>query len=198
MKLQDRWRSLPEVIAYRVGQHPQVPSLVARFEEDGHRYLVREYIKGELLSQSLIPGIIWSQTQVFDFLMDLIGVLCFVHSFNYIHQDINPHNIIRRDDDGRFNLIGFSTVKDLGNTALNIPANYHNSSYVPYEQEHHAPHFNSDLYAVGVIAIQALTGNPIDRDADSYEFQWQDARLDTQQATPAIQRAVSAPHRTKL
>ncbi len=169
-------------IAYRVGQHSQVPSLVAKFEEDGHRYLVREYIEGELLSQALIPGMIWSQTQVFDFLMDLIGILCFVHSFNYIHQDINPHNIIRRNDDGRFNLIGFSTIKDLGNTDLNILANYHNSSYVPYEQEHHSPQFNSDIYAVGAIAIQALTGKPIERDADSYEFQWQenlkiDARL---------------------
>jgi eukaryotic-like serine/threonine-protein kinase len=166
-------------IAYRVGHHPQIPSIVAKFEEDGHRYLVREYIEGELLSQVLIPGTIWSQTQVFDFLMDLIGVLCFVHSFNYIHQDINPHNIIRRNDDGRFNLIGFSAVKDLGNIDLNIPANYpvncNNSSYTPYEQEHNLPQFNSDIYAVGAIAIQALTGKfPIERDPDSYEFQWQD------------------------
>ena len=184
-------------IAYRVGQHPQVPSLVARFEEDGHRYLVREYIEGELLSQELIPGMIWSQTQVFDFLMDLIGILCFVHSFNYIHQDINPHNIIRRDDDGRFNLIGFSTVKDLGNTDRNITANYHNSSYVPYEQEHHAPHFNSDLYAVGVIAIQALTGNPIDRDADSYEFQWQDNLKIDARLVKIIDRMVRPDYRNR-
>lgn len=174
-------------IAYRVGQHPQIPSIVAKFEEDGHRYLVREYIEGELLSQELMPGMIWSQTQVFDFLMDLIGILCFVHSFNYIHQDINPHNIIRRYDDGKFNLIGFSAVIDLGNTDLstlaNYQVNYNNSSYIPYEQEHNSPQFNSDIYAVGAIAIQALTGKfPIDRDPDSYEFQWQnnlkiDARL---------------------
>ena len=174
-------------IAYRVGHHPQIPAVVARFEEDGHRYLVREYIEGELLSQELTLEVTWDQTQVFDFLMDLIGILCFVHTFNYIHQDINPYNIIRRNDDSRFNLIGFSAVKDLGNIdqclSLNYSINCNSSSYIPYEQEHNSPQFNSDIYAVGAIAIQALTGKfPIDRDPDSYEFQWPekvkiDARL---------------------
>ena len=189
-------------IAYRVGQHPQVPSIVARFEEDGHRYLVREYIEGELLSQELVPGSIWSQTQVFDFLMDLIGILCFVHSFNYIHQDINPHNIIRRYDDSRFNLIGFSGAKVLGNkdpnSLANYPVNYNNSSYIPYEQEHNSPQFNSDIYAVGAIAIQALTGNfPIQRDADSYEFQWQDdLRIDAR-LVKIIDRMVRPDYRNR-
>jgi eukaryotic-like serine/threonine-protein kinase len=166
-------------IAYHVGQHPQVPSLVAKFVEDDDLYLVREYIDGDFLSQELIPGSTWSQTQVFDFLMDLIGILCFVHSFNYIHQDINPDNIIRRSDDGRFNLIGFSYVKDLASTWQNMPnhdvSNINDPSYTPYEQELNIPHLNSDIYAVGAIAIQAITGKfPIEKDAYSYELKWQD------------------------
>jgi eukaryotic-like serine/threonine-protein kinase len=189
-------------IAYRVGQHPQVPAIVAKFEEDGHRYLVREYIEGELLSQELIPGTIWSQTQVFDFLMDLIGILCFVHSFNYIHQDINPHNIIRRDDDSRFNLIGFSAAKNLGNTDLNASANYqtncNSSSYIPYEQEHNSSQLNSDIYAVGAIAIQALTGNfPLDRDDDSYEFKWQDDLKIDARLLKIIDRMVRPDYRNR-
>ena len=189
-------------IAYQVGQHPQIPSIVAKFEEDGHRYLVREYVEGKLLSQELLAGKIWSQTQVFDFLIDLIGTICFVHSFNYIHQDINPHNIIRRDDDGRFNLIGFSAVKDVGDIKSNIPAsnlnNCHSSSYVPYEQEHNLPQFNSDIYAVGAIAIQALTGKfPIDRDPDSYELQWQtDLKIDDR-LVKIIDRMVRPDYRNR-
>jgi eukaryotic-like serine/threonine-protein kinase len=189
-------------IAYRVGHHPQVPSIVAKFEEDRHRYLVREYIEGELLSQELIPGTIWSQTQVFDFLMDLVGILCFVHGCNYIHQDINPHNIIRRHDDASFNLIGFSAVKDLGNIDPNISANYpancNNSSYIPYEQEHNFSQFNSDIYGVGVIAIQALTGKfPIERDADSYEFQWRDNLNIDDRLTKIIDRMVRPDYRNR-
>jgi eukaryotic-like serine/threonine-protein kinase len=164
-------------IAHQVGQHPQIPTLIAKFTEDGNRYLVSEYIDGEILARELATGCIWSQTQVFDFLMDLTGILCFVHSFKYIHQDIHPHHVIRRNDDGRFNLIGFSSIKDLGSSWQNRP-NYdtHNlkgSSYIPYEQEQNVPQFNSDLYAVGAIAIQALTGKfPVERDPDSYEFKW--------------------------
>lgn len=189
-------------IAHRVGNHPQVPSIVAKFEEDGHRYLVREYIDGKVLSQELIPGITWSQTQVFDFLMDMIGVLCFVHSFKYIHQDINPHNIIRRNDDDRFNLIGFSSAKELGrierHISINYPPNCNHSIYIPYEQEQNAAQFNSDIYSVGAIAIQALTGKfPIDRDSDSYEFQWR-AELDIdERLIKIINRMVRPDYRNR-
>lgn len=171
-------------ILYKVGQHPQIPALVAKFEEDGNKYLVREYIEGELLSQELAQDFIWTQTQVFDFLMDLMGILSFVHSFKYIHQDINPKNIIRRKDNGRFSLIGFSAAKDLGSVQHNIPSQNSNGQvniaigtpgYIPYEQEQNISQFNSDIYAVGVIAIQALTNKfPISQDPRSYELSWRD------------------------
>jgi eukaryotic-like serine/threonine-protein kinase len=188
-------------IAHRVGCHPQIPAIVAKFTEDGHRYLVREYIDGEPLSQELTPGLIWSQTQVFDFLMDLVGILCFVHSCGYIHQDINPHNIIRGHDDQKFNLIGFSGVKDVSNHLAplqNYPVNCNNSVYVPYEQEQNAAQFNSDIYAVGAIAIQALTGKfPLERDPDSYEFTWQDqVRIDPK-LSKIIDRMVRPDYRNR-
>jgi eukaryotic-like serine/threonine-protein kinase len=174
---------LQTTIFSQVGQHPQIPTLIAKFEEDGERYLVREYIDGELLSKELAQGLRWSQIQTFDFLMDLMGILSFVHSFRYIHQDIGPDNIIRRSLDGRFSLIGFSGVKDLGRIGQNLPnspqpkspSSLGFSGYIPYEQEQNTPQFNSDLYAVGVIAIQALTGKfPLDRDPHSYELNWRD------------------------
>ncbi len=168
-------------IAYQVGSHPQIPSLVAKFEDNSNRYLVREYIDGELLSKEISSGSIWSQTQVFDFLLDLVGILAFVHSYNYIHQDITPHNIIRREDDGRFNLIGFSSVKDLNSNWIAPAQNsdVRDSSYIPYEQERGVSQFNSDLYAVGAICIQAITGTfPLARDLDTYEFKWRDDARD--------------------
>jgi eukaryotic-like serine/threonine-protein kinase len=166
-------------IAYQVGKHPQIPSLITKFVADGDRYLLREYIDGEPLTQELTPGVIWSQTQVFDLLIELLGILNFVHSFQYIHQDINPHNIIRRHDDGRLFLIGFGCVRDLGNAWQNLPReeskNINDPSYVPYEQEQNVSKINSDIYAVGAIAIQALTGRyPIEKDAYSYELKWRD------------------------
>jgi eukaryotic-like serine/threonine-protein kinase len=170
-------------ICQKVGRHPQIPTLLAKFEEDGSRYLVSEYINGDLLSQELAMGSIWSQTQVFDFLIDLVDILQYVHSFQYIYQDINPKNIIRRKDDGRFISIGFSAIKDLGSVWHQISkhdARYINISigtpgYIPYEQEQNSVQFNSDIYAVGVIAIQALTGEfPILKDDRTHELKWRD------------------------
>jgi eukaryotic-like serine/threonine-protein kinase len=173
-------------IADRVGRHPQIPSLVARFIENEDRYLVREYIEGEMLSQQLVSGSRWNQTQGFDFLLELMGILAFVHSFKYIHQDITPHNIIRANSDSRFNLIGFSSTRDLGNSSPNLSINHdsnlNRSNYIPYEQEQNLPQFNSDIYAIGVIAIQALAGKTqIDQDPDTYELDWKDdVNIDSQ------------------
>jgi eukaryotic-like serine/threonine-protein kinase len=170
-------------ILQKVGKHPQIPTLLAKFKEDGSRFFVSEYINGDLLSNELDIGSMWSQTQVFDFLSDLVEMLDFIHSFKYIHQDINPKNIIRRKDDGRFTPIGFSAIKDLGSVWHQISkhdARYVNVSigtpgYIPYEQEQNLPQFNSDLYAVGVIAIQALTGEfPILKDEQTHELKWRD------------------------
>ncbi len=177
-QLAEKLFEIQSAISYQVGQHPQIPSLITTFEEDGERYLVREYIDGEFLSQELIPGATWTQTQVFDFLFDLSEILCFVHSFKYIHQDLNPHNIIRRHD-GRFCLIGFSSVKDLGSVWPNLVdedgRHINDPSYTPYEQEQGISKLNSDIYAIGSIAIQALTGRlPIEKDPYTYELKWRD------------------------
>lgn len=170
-------------ILHKVGQHPRIPTLIAKFEENGNRYFVREYIDGDLLSQEISRGSTWTQIQVFDFIIDLMEILSFVHKFKYIHQDINPRNIIRRKDNGRFSLIGFSSVKNVESVWHNIPEHPESNinvaigtpGYTPYEQEQNASQFNSDIYAVGVIAIQALTNEfPIDRNPRSYELKWRD------------------------
>lgn len=177
-------------ILQKVGEHALIPSLLAKFEEDGSRYFVSEYIDGDLLSDELAitsgrlaKGSVWSQIQVFDFLVDLVSTLEFIHSCKYIHQDINPKNIIRHKKDGRFISIGFSAVKDLGSVWHHISRQdprYVNVSigtpgYIPDEQAENKSQFNSDLYAVGVIAIQALTGQfPILKDPHTHELKWRD------------------------
>ena len=166
-------------IAYKIGQHPQIPTLIGKFVEDGTQYLVREYIDGELLGRELARGLTWSQPEVLDLLTDLIGILCFVHSCRYIHQEIDPHHIIRRSDDRRFNLIGLSLVKDIDSpwqsTTEDPTRSMPPSVYIPYEQEQHKAQFNSDIYAVGAIAIQSLLGkSSLDRDPDTYELKWRD------------------------
>jgi eukaryotic-like serine/threonine-protein kinase len=188
-------------IAYQVGQHPQIPALMTTFEEAGERFLVREYIDGEFLSQELTAGATWTQTQVFDFLFDLTEILGFVHNFKYIHQDINPHNIIRRHD-GRFCLIGFSSVKDLGSTWPNLveedSRHINDPSYTPYEQEQGVSKLNSDIYAVGAIAIQAIVGKfPLEKDGYTYELKWRDEANINQKLADIIHKMVRPDYRNR-
>jgi len=168
-------------VLYRLGAHPQIPQLFAHFEELSEFYLVQEYIDGKDLSHELIKGKVWEIFTVVDLLQNLLTVLSFVHQHNVIHRDIKPENIIRRRD-GQIFLIDFGVVKQIATPTMVL--NGHEDAaytvgigtpgYMPSEQAHGEPKFASDLYAIGMIGIQALTGIPpssLQKD-DNLEIVW--------------------------
>jgi eukaryotic-like serine/threonine-protein kinase len=205
--LMDRVFEVQADILHKIGKHPLLPSLIGKFEEGGERYLVREFIDGEFLSEEFKAGPRWSQIQAFDFISDLMDILSFMHSYKYIHQDINPHTIIRRKQDGRFSLIGFGAIKDPSNVWQNLPLRAQEKlnsvaigtpGYIPYEQERNSARFNSDIYAVGAIAIQGLTGEfPIPKDPITYELQWQDRVKIDLRLVKIIDRMVRPDYRNR-
>ncbi len=153
-----------------LGKHDQIPQLLAYFEENQEFYLVQELIEGHDLTQELPPGNQLSEAFVIKLLKDILEVLAFVHQHNTIHRDIKPSNIRRRQKDGKIVLIDFGAVKQVkglqvnsqGQTVLTVPIGTH--GYMPSEQAKGDPRLSSDIYAVGIICIQALTGiNPIPR-----------------------------------
>lgn len=174
----------------KLGKHDQVPQLLAYFEQDQEFYLVEEYILGNPLSTELKPGHCWSERQVIQLLQDVLGILKFVHSYGLIHRDLKPSNLMRRQQDGRIVLIDFGVVKQAwtqvvtvqGETctsfAIGMPATMAigTPGYMPSEQGLGRPRPNSDIYALGMIGIKALTGlHPIQlpRAANSSELFWQ-------------------------
>ncbi|MEO6862638.1 MAG: serine/threonine-protein kinase [Microcoleus sp.] len=150
-------------VLYRLGQHDRIPELLARFEEDGYFYLVYQFIEGQPLYQELIEGQPWEEPQVIALLKDILEVLVFVHKQNVIHRDVHPQNLIRRTSDSKIVLIDFGAVKEI-NTSQNSTDQTQSrgggtqQEYIPPEQAIGAPKFCSDIYAVGIIGIQALTG----------------------------------------
>jgi serine/threonine protein kinase len=150
-------------VLYRLGQHDRIPELLARFEEDGYFYLVYQFIEGQPLYQELIEGQPWEEPQVIALLKDILEVLVFVHKQNVIHRDVHPQNLIRRASDSKIILIDFGAVKEI-NTSQNSTDQTQSrgggtqQEYIPPEQAIGAPKFCSDIYAVGIIGIQALTG----------------------------------------
>lgn len=149
----------------RIGKaHDQIPDLLAYFEQDHEFYLVQEYVEGQTLEQELKDGHRLSQAQVIALLKDVLQVLAFVHQQGIIHRDIKPANLIRRQRDGKIILIDFGAVKEVRkqgsdtnrNTSLTV--SIESRGYSPPEQLEGRPCPASDIYAVGMLALHALTG----------------------------------------
>lgn len=148
----------------KLGKHDQIPQLLAYFEQSAEFYLVQEFIEGHPLTQELPPSQRWSESQVIQLLEEILSILAFVHDQKVIHRDIKPDNIIRRQQDGKLVLIDFGAVKEVRAQQTVVSGQVSQTvaigtpGYMPTEQTRGKPRFSSDLYAVGIIGIQALTG----------------------------------------
>ena len=171
----------------RLGQHEQIPALLDSFEEDGEFYFVQEYIDGFPLSEEISGRFQLSEDQVIAVLDDVLQVLDFVHANNVIHRDIKPGNLIRRRD-GKLVLIDFGAVKEIQTQLTTAPTGTSSGQtgftvgigtqgYTPSEQLAGRPRYSSDLYALGVTAIQMLTGlmpHEIAEHPHTGELMWED------------------------
>jgi WD40 repeat protein len=151
-----------------LGKHPQIPELLAHFQQERYQYLVQEFIEGENLQQELARNGPFSESQVLKLLQDLLPVLQFVHDRNVIHRDIKPPNIIRRriaqtpiiytypNLTGELVLVDFGAAKlveGLTETGTVIGS----PEFVAPEQIRGQAVYASDLYSLGVTAIYLLT-----------------------------------------
>lgn len=167
----------------QLGNHPQIPRIVDFFEEENNFFLVQELIEGKNLRQELSETKHFNQSQVIKLLTDVLEVLKFIHESGYIHRDIKPSNLIRNRFDGRFFVIDFGAVKEKINPKnIGIQGKFTRTvgilspGYTPEEQYNGIPKFCSDIYALGMVAIEALTKvhpQDLSRNINS-ELMWRD------------------------
>jgi eukaryotic-like serine/threonine-protein kinase len=164
-------------IMNRLGHCDRIPRLLAYFEQGQEFFLVQELIEGHDLSQEILPGQPWSEVKTLAMVKDVLEVLLIVQQNNVIHRDLKPSNLMRRRQDNRIILIDFGSVKQVSTQIIDAAGQVKQTvavgtkSYMPMEQMMGRPGFYSDIYALGVIAIQALTGIeprelPIDDDGE--------------------------------
>ncbi|OLP18428.1 hypothetical protein BST81_10730 [Leptolyngbya sp. 'hensonii'] len=204
-------------ILERLGKHDQIPQLLAYFEEGQEFYLVQELIEGHPLSYELPLGRQMPEARVVSILWDLLKILEAVHSQGVIHRDIKPNNIIRRQADGKLVLIDFGAVKEIHTASQSqLEADDQQAQpqstflqrddpldsrtigigtrgYIPVEQYRGHPRFNSDIYAVGMTAVRALTGLPPDRlqeDFSTGQILWEKSTRVGQELATILDRMV--------
>ena len=170
-------------VLYKLGSHDQIPRLLAHFQEGEEFYLVQEFADGTDLSTEIGDDRHLTEPQIISLLQEILEILAFVHSHGVVHRDIKPANLIRRNHDRKIVLIDFGAVKEISSLSGDRQANTNitiaigSPGYMPIEQLRGKPRFSSDLYAVGMMIIQAITGQEpklFGEHPDTAELTWRD------------------------
>ncbi|WP_319419262.1 protein kinase domain-containing protein [Pleurocapsa sp. FMAR1] len=166
-------------ILERLGYHEQIPQLRDHFTENDQFYLVQEYIPGENLALKIEQQDL-STAQIINILISTLGVLNFIHQNRIIHRNIRPSNLLIRSEDQQVVLTDFGILTDIGtlpNATLDSSQTQDKQNYCSPEQIAGRPTISSDIYALGMTAIEALTKikpGRFSRDRQTGKLLWQE------------------------
>ena len=177
VKVAQRLFATEAQILQKLGDHDQIPRLLAYFTDENHFFLVQELIEGQSLDREFINGEKKSEQWVIEALTDILGIVRYIHRNQAIHRDIKPSNLIRRKSDNRFVLIDFGAIKNITKDPDNMfqTVAIGTCGYAPAEQLSGRPTYSSDLYALGMIMVEALTGlhpSGIEISPNTGELEW--------------------------
>lgn len=161
----------------QLGNHPQIPQLLAHVEQDKRLYLIQEYIEGDNLARELEKQGPFSEKMIKQLLESLLPVLEFVHQNQVIHRDIKPENIIRRCGDQQLVLVDFGASKlTSGQIVSKTGTIIGTPGYTAPEQAMGKATFASDIYSLGVTCLHLLMQiEPLELfDYSENKWVWQD------------------------
>ncbi len=143
----------------QLGEHPQIPTLLAYFQEDSRLYLVQQFMDGQNLLKQLQQHGTFNEDKIHNLLFNLLNILQIVHQQKVIHRDIKPENIILRND-GKVVLIDFGASKQLTQTVMTGQGTMIGSlGYAPLEQMQGGEAYPaSDLFSLGATCFHLLSG----------------------------------------
>ena len=167
-----RARFHKELQAYADLNHPNIVTVHdSGWTEDGHPWIAMEFLEGRSLRSDMRRKRIYSQEEMLAVVGPVARALSAAHKCGIVHNDLKPENIFLLND-GTVKLVDFGTAKffaevdkssghNLGvETVIGTPA------YMPAERHYVHPSANddprSDLYSLGIVEMEMLTGvNPI-------------------------------------
>ncbi len=148
--------------------HPNIVSIYELGESDGQVFIVSEYLEGMNLHEQLKHDGPFSCTDAARLMLTLAGAVAYAHERGVIHRDLKPSNIIL-DQDGAPKILDFGLAKISGGTELAQGDQFETSyrqlvgtpAYMSPEQargENHRIGFATDIFSLGTILYQLLTG----------------------------------------
>ncbi|HEY4280266.1 MAG TPA: Stk1 family PASTA domain-containing Ser/Thr kinase [Conexibacter sp.] len=147
-------------------QHPNVVGIYDRGRWDGTYYIAMEYLPGRTLKDLIRQDGPIDQIRAIDLTVQILKAARFAHRRGIVHRDLKPHNVIV-DDEDRAKVTDFGIARAGASDMTETGSIMGTAQYLSPEQAQGlsvSP--QSDLYAVGVILFELLTGH-VPFDAES-------------------------------
>jgi len=139
-------------------QHPHVVSVYDRGEWDGTYYIAMEYLEGEPLKTLIQRQAPLDPLLAIDLTTQILRAVRFAHRRGVIHRDIKPHNVIV-DGEGRAKVTDFGIALAGASDMTETGSIMGTAQYLSPEQaQGHAVSGQSDLYSIGIVLYEMLTG----------------------------------------
>ena len=166
----------------KISHHEQIPKLVAAFEEEGQFFLVQEFIPGPSLTTEILNDRSLPEPRVTKLLKEILNVLEFIHAKGVSHLNLKANNLIHHQQLDKWVLINFGLEKSLKEISGQVMGQKIASALAstPPTSKSSEPTISpssasTDIYALGMICLQALTGMPpseIERNPKTGEIRW--------------------------
>ncbi len=138
--------------------HPNVVAIFDRGEWDGTYYIAMEYLPGRSLKAVVREQGPLEPVAAIDIVIQILQAARFAHRRGVIHRDLKPHNVIL-DEEGRAKVTDFGIARAGASDMTLTGSIMGTAQYLSPEQaQGHAVSAASDIYAVGIVLYELLTG----------------------------------------
>src|SRR5436305_11757709 len=147
-------------------QHPNVVGVFDRGEYDGTYYIAMEYLRGRTLKELIAQEAPLDQMRALDITVQILRAAGFGHRRGVIHRDFKPQNVII-DEEDRVKVTDFGIARAGASEITETGSIMGTAQYLSPEQaQGTAAEETSDLYSIGVMLYEMLTGRlPFDGDS---------------------------------
>jgi beta-lactam-binding protein with PASTA domain/tRNA A-37 threonylcarbamoyl transferase component Bud32 len=137
--------------------HPNIVSIYDRGEAEGTYYIAMEVIEGRSLKELILTRGPLPIGQAIAYTFEILDALRFAHRHGIIHRDVKPHNILIGGE--RLKVTDFGIARAGASQMTEAGSIMGTAQYLSPEQARGAPvTASSDLYSVGIVLYEMLTG----------------------------------------
>src|SRR3954449_10933858 len=140
--------------------HPHIVGVIDAGEDQGRPYIVLEYVEGETLKERIRRNGELDVSEAVAYAIEIARALGCAHARHIVHRDVKPQNVLI-DEEGSAKVTDFGIARSLDDDGLTADGRVLGTTdYVSPEQAlGHDVSGQSDLYSLGIVLYEMLTGS---------------------------------------